>query len=165
VHVLSPTPYPPAVPVISTVVGRPIPHASTVYVTDQLSIHQPGLSFRPEWADAFSHLRSREGVGPRSGEISLRSTAAASAPQCNDCYSVTKTPQIRSIQRSQLAHFQHVPNSCLIRAIPTKPALLLSTTLQTLFARSSSLFATPNLCFQRLVDSFGKNTAGRGYWL
>jgi hypothetical protein len=106
----------------------------------QLPIRHPPLSFRPEWADASSHLRSREGVGPRSGEISLRfdrgglcSPNATITTQSLKCrkfalYSALNMPILS------------IPNSCSICACLAKQLSLLSTTYS-LFLRALCHFS------------------------
>jgi hypothetical protein len=143
----------------------PIPRTTSDHLcTRSPNATPPPLSFRPEWADASSHPRSREGVGPRSEKSLFDSTSAASGPPINDCSSVTKMPQIRSIRRRQLAHFQHVPNSCLIRAISSKRALLLSTTYS-LFLYALCHFSHLQSFVFNLLWTLLRKTRGVGVWL
>ena len=103
--------HPPTEPVISTGVGR--------------RFFPPSLPRRCRPTQR-RNLSSIDRVSPNS-------------LQRRSYYSVTKAPQIRPTRQAQLAHFQRIPKSCLIRAIPNKRALLLSTTYR-LFLRALCRF-------------------------
>jgi hypothetical protein len=118
--------------------------------------HRP-MSFRPEWADASLHLRSCEGVGPRSGEISLRRPHEPPTAQLNRYSSATKMPRFQPSKRVQPANFDHLPKSCSIRALLAKQLCLSINNLQPLFCALLPLFARPIFCFQHLMDSFLQN--------
>jgi hypothetical protein len=139
-----PTPHPPTMPVISIAVSRPTPHSPN----RACHFDRSGPTLFPTFAPAkvSAHAVEKSLFDQRRQPLFLQI----------GYYSVTKMPQTRPIQHPQPAQFQHLPNSCFIRAIPV------INDLRTLFERSWSLFAPPILCFQPLVDSFAQNTGGRG---
>jgi hypothetical protein len=136
VHALSPTPYPPTVPVISTAVGR--------------RFFPPSLPRRC-WPTEWRKLSSTDRVSPNSRNSIVY-------------FSVTKMPQVTFSALLNIPVFSIFRTLSPTRSLSSK-SLSCYQQLTDSFFRSCQLFTPAIFCFQRLVDSFAKTRGVWGYRL